>query len=136
MRTIVMMLCLTILGGTMNLATAQEKTRQKPSAEEMATKRTEKLAEALELNESQKNQVYNLILGQSKEKEKINNTKLTQDERLSAIKELRANFDSKLKGMLTADQLKRYEAHKAEMKNRKKGHHGHGGDCPHGSGTK
>ncbi len=137
MRTIVMMLCLTILGGTMNFATAQNKTKEKPSAEEMATKRTEKLTEVLGLTKSQKDQVYNLMLSQAKDKEKVNNTKLTQDERREAMKELHQAFDAKFKGLLTAEQLTKYEAHKAEMKNKKKGHgnqgcpHG-GGNCPHG----
>lgn len=133
------MLCLAILGGTMNFATAQNKTKEKPTAEEMATKRTEKLTEALKLTDSQKEQVYSLILNQSQEREKINNTKLTQDERHTAMKELNASFDDKLKSVLTADQLKTYEAHKADMKNKKQGHHGQGGhqcggNCSHGSG--
>lgn len=140
MRTIAMMLCLTILGGTLNLATAQNKTKERPSAEEMATKQTEKLTEVLSLTDNQKDEVYNLFLSQAQEKEKVNNTKLTQDERHAAMKELHASFDNKLKALLTADQLKAYEAHKADMKKSKKGHHGqgcsHGGEnCPHsGSG--
>lgn len=132
MRTIVLMMGLVLLGGTMNFATAQDKTKQRPTTEEMATKRTAKLTETLKLNDKQKTQVYDLILGQANEKDKVNNTKLTQDERRAAMKELHASFDAKLKGILTAEQLKTYAAQKDEMKNKK--HGGCSADCQHGHG--
>ncbi len=136
MRTIALMLCLTILGGGINFAHAQNKTKERPSSEEMATKRTDKLTEVLSLTDSQKDEVYNLILAQAQDKEKVNNTKLTQDERHAAMKELHQAFDAKLKNVLTAEQLTAYETHKAEMKKNKHGHSGHGnGNCKHSSGT-
>jgi protein CpxP len=142
MRTIVLMLSLVLLGGTMNFATAQDKTKQKRSAEEMATKRTTKLTEVLKLSDTQKDQVYNLILANAKEMDKVNNTKLTQDERKAAMKELSTSLDSKLQGVLTAAQYKTFLAHKEEMHNDKKGtmggccSEGGGSECPHGKGAK
>jgi len=141
MRTIVLMLSLIVLGATMNFASAQDKTKQKPTAEEMATKRMTKLTEVLKLSDTQKDQVYNLILANAKEMDKVNNTKLTQDERKAAMKELRTSFDSKLQGVLTAEQYKTFLAHKEEMHDDKNGGKGGccsegGGECPHGKGGK
>lgn len=127
MRTIVLMLCLALLGGTVNLANAQDQQKQKPTAEEMATKKTAKLTETLKLTADQQKQVHAMILEKGQQKEQINNTKLTQDERHAQMKELRTNFDAQLKGILTAEQLKLYEAHKEEMKKGKHGHHDHKG---------
>ncbi len=141
MRTIVLMLSLVLLGGTMNFATAQDKTKQKPSAEEMATKRTTKLTEVLKLSDTQKDEVYNLILANANQMDEVNNTRLTQDERKAAMKELRTSFDSKLQGVLTAEQYKTFLAHKEEMHDAKKGTNvgccsEGGSECPHGKGGK
>lgn len=125
----------------MNFATAQDKTKQKPSAEEMATKRTTKLTEVLKLSDTQKDEVYNLILANANQMDEVNNTRLTQDERKAAMKELRTSFDSKLQGVLTAEQYKTFLAHKEEMHDAKKGTNvgccsEGGSECPHGKGGK
>jgi hypothetical protein len=125
MRTIVLMLCLALLGGTLNLATAQDQGKQKPTAQEMATKKMAKLTETLKLTADQQKQVHAMVLEHAEQREQVNNTKLTQDERHNQMKELRTNFDAQLKGILTPDQLELYQAHKEEMRKNKQGQHNH-----------
>ncbi len=117
-----MMLCMVLFGTTATLQAQDHQQRQKPTTEDVVTKRTDKLAEALKLDANQKKQVHALMLEKHQQKEKINNTKLTQDERNAQMKELHQNFDAKLKALLNPEQAKQYEAKKAEMKN-KHGHH-------------
>ncbi|CAN5270648.1 hypothetical protein BH09BAC1_BH09BAC1_20160 [soil metagenome] len=126
MRTIVLMLCLAMLGGTMNTAFAQEKTKQKPTAEEMATKRTAKLTEVLKLDANQQKQVYSIVLDHGKRNEEVRNAKLTEDERRSQKKELFASFEAQIKTVLNAEQYKTYLAKKEEMKGKKGGQHHNG----------
>ena len=116
MRTILLLWCLAFLGGTTNLALAQNAPKQKPTAEEMATKRTAKLTELLTLDANQQIQLKELMLVQGKKKETINNTPLTQAERQAKMKELRTAFDAELKKILNAEQYEKYQAHKAEHK--------------------
>ena len=138
MKTLAMIVCMALLGGITSNAFGQEtvkqEQRQKPTAEEMATKRTEKLTKLLELSDGQQKQVHALILDHAKQKEQVNNTKLTQDERKANMKGLHTSFEASLKKILTKEQLEKYLAHKEEMK-QKKGHHGHH-DYGNGNGKK
>jgi Spy/CpxP family protein refolding chaperone len=139
MKTLVLMLCLALVGATATTAQAQGRSEGKPSVEEMAAKKTAKLTEALALTEAQQNQVNAIVLEKLTQKEELKNTRLTEDERREAMKEVNASYDAKLKAVFTPEQLAKYEANKNEMKQNKHGHHkgaghSHKGDCPHSKG--
>lgn len=121
------MLCLALLGGTINTALAQQHSKKDATPEEHATKKTAKLTETLSLNAEQQERVYSIVLDHAQKKEALKNAKLTEDERRDAKKELYASFEAQLKGVLTADQYQKYSAKKEEMKKEKHGDHkGHG----------
>jgi len=134
MKTLVLMLCLALVGATATTAQAQGQGRSedKPNAEEMAAKKTAKLTEALALTEAQQTLVNAIVLEKLTQKEELKNTRLTEDERRAGMKEVKASFDAKLKAILTAEQLTKYEAHKAEMKQHKHSHHKGEGAHPKG----
>lgn len=133
MKTLVLLLCLALVGATVNTAQAQDRSANKPSAEEMATKKTTKLTEVLSLTKEQQTQVHSIVLTKINKHQELKNTRLTEDERRAGMKEVRANFDAQLKGILTAEQMAKYEAHNAEMKKNKHGHQ-HKGKGPHPKG--
>lgn len=98
------------------LVMAQEK-KEKPSAEERAEKRTEKMAKDLELSEEQKDKVYELVLNSIKERDQVREeNKALKEERREKKKAEIEEFDAEMKSILTDGQAEVWEAKKAERK--------------------
>ena len=88
------------------------------SPEDMAKRSTEQIKEAVNLNEKQEKQVFELNLETGKKMREMREE--TQGGGFEAMREkmgeVRAEQDKKMKEILTADQWKKYEAYRAERR--------------------
>jgi periplasmic protein CpxP/Spy len=112
----------------------QNKAQKSP--EEMAQMKTDRMAQKLELNTSQKNQLQALNLRHAQETKAMREShkatgEKTAEQRTQMQEARKASHDkwqTELKGILSAEQFAKYEADKAEMKEKrgegKKGHKG------------
>lgn len=103
------------------------KNRAQKSPEEMAQKRTDKLAQKLELNASQTNQLQALNQRHAQEMKAMREShratgEKTAEEKAKMQEARKASHDkwqTELKGILTPQQFAKYEADKAEMKQKR-----------------
>jgi periplasmic protein CpxP/Spy len=114
--------------------------RAQKSPEDMAKMRTEKLAQKLDMNASQKNQLQALNMRHAEEMKAMRESYKTTGEKTAEdkakMKEAKqASHDKRqaeLKGILTPQQFAKYEAEKSEMKAR----HGEHKEGYKGKGTR
>jgi periplasmic protein CpxP/Spy len=88
--------------------------------EDMAKRQTEQIKEAVGLDEKQEKQVYDLQLETSKKMREMRDE--TQGGGFEGMREkmaeLRTEQDKKMKAILTAGQLKKYEKYQEERRSR------------------
>lgn len=96
---------------------ANPKQKQKKSPEERATAISNHLTTQLGLSESQKKQVYSLVLEKSAKVKSIRE-QYGADKKLAheKIQPIRKEFNDKMKTILTADQYTKWEKMKAERR--------------------
>ena len=118
-----MALCL--MAGTSAFAQRQNKPdapKERPTAEQMAQRKTDRMAEQLKLNEAQTKQVYAINLAQVKEM-------IAQREKMEAARKAEAE---KMKSILTTEQFMQWSQMQQQM--RKPGQRGHGPQSMHKGG--
>lgn len=100
-------IALFLLAGTSVSAqeTKGQQTKERPTAEQIAQRRTEKMAEKLNLNDAQKQQVYELNLEQAKKMQ--SHAELVRDAR-------NANAE-KMKAILTPEQYEQWKQLQSEQ---------------------
>lgn len=102
---------------------AHDTTKVKRTPESAAALRADKLKTELALNDIQRNQVYNAVLEKMnqaraiKQKYKDSANKKSQH---SEMKHVKQSFDAKMNSILTPEQKVKYEALKAEKKDKMK----------------
>jgi len=87
------------------------------SAEEIAERQTERLANRIELNTEQKESVYAINLDFAKKMKKIRSNGYSEDTR-EKMKKISAERDTKLEKVLSKEQFKEYEELREELRNR------------------
>ena len=96
----------------------QDRTHRERSPEEMAEKRTERLASKLELDDSQQQALREINLKYAAlQKEQ---TEASREDRMALMKE----YDAEVSEILTEDQMVRYAELKEEKKAKMKERHG------------
>lgn len=103
----ILALCLGMYG--ISQAQSDAGGRMNMTPEERATKQAQRMTETLQLSADQKQQVYDLALQTAKQMQELRSSG-----NRDAMKEIKENNDTKMKGILTADQYIRYEAIRAE----------------------
>lgn len=97
------------------------------SPEERAKLRSEKMTEKLSLNETQKQQVYDIMLEHATQKDAIkNNQDITKESRKEQMKALRESTDQKLTGIFSKEQIDKWNTMKKNMKEKHGKKNGHG----------
>lgn len=97
---------------------AQDKVKSTPA--QRSEKHTTKMTKELGLSDDQKAKVQEINLGIAMKNDAVrNNEKMTAEQKKSAIEGNREARLSMLKGVLSADQYEKVEAHHAEMKAKK-----------------
>src|SRR5215475_9013832 len=89
---------------------------QKMTAEEQATKMTDWMKTNLKLTDAQVPQVQVINLKYANKMNETGNSTLSKQEKMSSMKADVSFKDSEMKGVLTADQYKAYQAKKEQMK--------------------
>ena len=113
---------------------------EKPSPEERAEKRLDKLTKKLELNDYQVDQIKYLNTDFVSQAEAIKNGDLEREQKREEIKALIDNMNNEIKALLDATQLEKFEkmlAKKDEKGGKGKGHNkgkGKGHDKDKGKG--
>jgi periplasmic protein CpxP/Spy len=115
---------------------AAMKHKAQKNPEEVAQMKTDRMAQKLELSEAQKNQLQTLNLRHAQEMKAMRESHKAAGEKTAeqrtqmqeARKASHNQWQAELKGILSAEQFAKYEADKAEMKQKrgegKKGHKG------------
>lgn len=89
-----------------------------PSAEERATRTTEKLKSELNLSEKQIKQVSEVVLKYAKKGEELRDKAADRSEMMQNMKKLTSEQDKELKKILNKDQFKKYEKIMEENRSR------------------
>ncbi|MCC6865896.1 MAG: hypothetical protein IT280_07015 [Ignavibacteria bacterium] len=93
--------------------------------EERAKLRTERLTDKLSLSETQKQQVYDVILNHANQVNTIRNTQdITKESRREQMKTLRTDTNQKLEGIFSKEQIDKWNTMKQKMKEKHKNKHG------------
>jgi hypothetical protein len=90
--------------------------------EERANKITDWMKKNLQLNNNQVSQVQAINLKYAQQNEQLKGSKDTKEQKMKTMKETEKNRDAELKGILTADQYKKWQAKKQETKDMMKEH--------------
>lgn len=100
--------------GTLDSRVSKE--RQAMTPEQRAEKRTARMAESLSLSAEQKEKVYQIVLNQVKEADRLRETKEeVRDERAASLKKA----DAQISEILTEEQRVKWDAQKAEVRERR-----------------
>jgi protein CpxP len=108
-------------------AYAHDSAKVKKSPEQIAGKKADKLKTELALSDEQRTQVYAVVLDKVnktrtvKEKYKDNKDKRAMR---AEMKTVQADFDSSMKGILTAEQYTKWQGIKEKQKEKHKAKHG------------
>ena len=95
---------------------AQHDHMMKSTPEERANKLTEWMKKDLQLNNNQLSQVQAINLKYAQQNEQLKGSSETKEQKMKTMKETEASRDAELKGVLTADQFKKWQAKKSEAK--------------------
>ena len=98
---------------TITLATAQQP-RTPITAEESAKRQTERVDQAVKLTGDQKTKIQAIDLDFAKKTIELRQNRGDRDAMRAKMQELDAARDAKYKGVLTADQFKKYSEDKAK----------------------
>lgn len=103
-----------------NRQDAQQK--QQPSVEQIAEQRTERMVKMLSLDDKQKEQLYKLNLKTVK-KQRAAETKMAKlmKQAKKEAAQVRSEFETSLKGILSAEQLQKYNEKKVKPHNPREG---------------
>lgn len=143
MKTFILALAV-LVGGT---AMAQQQgpgKREHKTAEERASKATEKMTTQLGLDDSQKAKIQEVNLGIAKKNDAIReNTSLTREQKMAQVKQNHDARDAQYKEILSADQYAKYQAWEKEKREKmeakrteKQGQRGGKGKSANGTKTK
>lgn len=93
-------------------------TKQKKTPEDIAKRKTEKLAAQLDLSDEQKDKVYELNLSAVKDKQELNATYKDKPDadRKEASDAARKDYTASLKEILTEPQMRKYYEYKASKR--------------------
>ncbi len=115
------------------------RSRQPMTAEQMAKHRTERMTEALKLDEVQKQEVYKLNLEQAQQMSRMReqHKEAAAEKREAAREQMQkqaADYDAKLKKLLSAEQYKQWSERQQQHRGRgpamRSGDDRRGGDAP------
>lgn len=95
--------------------------KQNFTAEQHAERQTERMTKELSLTDTQIKQVATLNLKYAKEKEIFKNAADENTDKKTAMKQMRDRQNAELKGILSAEQLEKYQTMRAKKNGRKKG---------------
>ncbi|MEI3554033.1 MAG: DUF4890 domain-containing protein [Alistipes senegalensis] len=118
---------LCLMAGTSVFAQQQNKPdapKERPTAEQMAQRKTDRMTEQLKLNEAQAKQVYAINLAQIKEM-------IAQREKMEAARKAEAE---KMKSILTTEQFMQWSQMQQQQQMRMSGQRGHGPQAMHKGG--
>ncbi|MCD7971198.1 MAG: DUF4890 domain-containing protein [Candidatus Azobacteroides sp.] len=105
-----------------SVAFSQERTR--PSAEDMAKKQTERMAEKLSLTNDQKAKIETINLKYAKQHEASRNSQKSEKDAMRAeMKKVKEAKDAELKAVLTDEQYTKYQQDRPEKRDKGKGVH-------------
>ncbi len=116
-----------------------QQNNQRPSAEEMAQKQTDRMKSKLNLSEEQSKSVYDINLKYAKSNEsEYKKAQEAKEKRMEAMKASQDKKDAELKNVLSADQFNTYQQQRKDAKmkmDQKKmnGKHHMAKDCPYSS---
>lgn len=89
------------------------------------------LTQKLNLTSDQQTKLKPILEDQRKQMEQIrNDSSLSRDDRMSKMQQLHSSSDTQIRGLLTEDQQKKFDAMREEQHNRMKGGPGPGGQKP------
>ena len=118
---------LSLMAGTSVFAQQQNKPdapKERPTAEQMAQRKTDRMTEQLKLTEAQAKQVYAINLAQIKEM-------IAQREKMEAARKAEAE---KMKSILTTEQFMQWSQMQQQQQMRMSGQRGHGPQAMHKGG--
>ena len=118
---------LCLMAGTSVFAQQQNKPdapKERPTAEQMAQRKTDRMTEQLKLTEAQAKQVYAINLAQIKEM-------IAQREKMEAARKAEAE---KMKSILTTEQFMQWSQMQQQQQMRMSGQRGHGPQAMHKGG--
>ncbi len=93
----------------------------RPSPEERAEKRTEKMAEKLGLDDYQTAVLSDLNLATAQELQNIRNSELEREEKKEAAKSVKENYLVEMENLLTPEQFELFEELREKRKGKGKG---------------
>ena len=108
---------LTTLLFVVNGLTAQN--RQQVSPEERANRQTEALTKRLDLNEEQKQKVYDIVLKYSKQRSSQRDSDMSREKRMEEFQKIQQQEAEEIKAVLTEEQQKEYDKYQKESRDRR-----------------
>ena len=109
---------ITALFFTVNGLVAQN--RQRTTPEERSKTQTEALVKALELNDKQKQKIYDIILRSTNERQAsmTSSSDMSREQRMEAFQKIQNKQTEDIKTLLTDDQKPKYDKFLKESQNR------------------
>lgn len=102
LKLVLLILCVSFVSG-IALAHNDEE------IEKQAKEKTEYLAKELQLNETQKESVYEIVSGIMKKNDEINHSKFSSEEKKQILEDNKKAEAEMLKGILSEEQFARYQ---------------------------
>ncbi|HQD10620.1 MAG TPA: hypothetical protein PLQ65_13205 [Flavihumibacter sp.] len=122
MKNVVIALCFILVAGA---ASAQDNDRAHKSAEERAKAQSDKMKTELALTDDQYTKIYDLNLKYAKKNEEIRGGTDDKMAKMKASQAAMQEKDAAVKAILDAGQYEKYEAMKADRKDKMKEHRRH-----------
>ncbi|MFT4024829.1 MAG: hypothetical protein QM664_13720 [Flavihumibacter sp.] len=119
MKKLIIVLCFIISAG---IAVAQEPGGGHKTPEERAKAQSEKMKSELKLTDDQYTKIYDLNLKYAKKSDEIRSGSNDRTAKMKAVTDAMDEKDKEIKGILDAGQYEKYEAMKAEQKEKMKEH--------------
>lgn len=88
--------------------------------QERGERRFDKMAQKLNLSESQKEQLKPIFAERRQKMQELRASNATKDEKRDQFKQVMADSDAKVKGVLTADQFTQYQQLREQMREHRK----------------
>lgn len=108
---------------------ADRAARPMPDAQTRATRQSKRLTQALKLDETTAQKVYEASLARTQKVDQIRTSASSDQDKVAALKANHQEFEGKLKTILSEDQYSQYLTLKKQMKHH--GHKGHKADSSH-----
>ncbi|OJX37101.1 MAG: hypothetical protein BGO87_15165 [Flavobacteriia bacterium 40-80] len=102
LKLVLLILCVSFVSGIALAHNGEE-------IEKQAKEKTEYLAKELQLNETQKESVYEIVSGIMKKNDEINHSKFSSEEKKQILEDNKKAEAEMLKGILSEEQFARYQ---------------------------